>query len=1237
MKALDPCGVALAGTTLIEASAGTGKTWTLATLYLRLLVEQQLQVGQILVVTYTNAATAELRDRIRRRLREAVAYFEQAEAASTSAATQAESAVSGDPLARLVEHCRVAGTLTQSRKHLTAALRGFDEAAIFTIHGFCQRILLENAFESGVMFDAELVRDERPLSSEVVKDFWVRRLHDAPADVVRHLQARQSPDQLEKLARKVLASRDMPVLPESVTTVDRAALADLADAWRDALVEAAALWPTCCTAVQALLQSADLKHRYDKPESIPLWCAGLGSYLEQAAAGLNVGFAPLENFTTAMLAKCTRAKQRTPQHPFFAVCDRLVAAERALAEQCERYALRFQLELVADVRHEVRRRHEAANTQSFDDLLYRLRDALDGPGGATLAEQIRNRFRAALIDEFQDTDPVQYAIFRAVYLGSDAPLFLIGDPKQAIYAFRGADVFTYVEAKQDAGASAHTLQVNHRSAGALVSAVNTLFRRVRAPFVFDEIPFTNVVATTAPRDALAGEIAARPPLEILFLGAEDGANDEQNGKANKEWANRHVPGAIAAEIVALLASRPTIGGRAVHAGDVAVLCRTNRQAVDIQDALRAAGVPSVRQGDDSVFESAEAGEVERVLRAVAEPGDPSLLRAALATHLVGLDAHDLAALQGDETGWDDWAADFRECLVTWSEQGFMAAFRHLLDRCTTERRLLALDDGERRLTNVLHLAELLQAASREAHRGPLALVDWLSLLRTDPAARAELASEAAQIRLESDEKAVQLVTIHRSKGLEYGVVYCPYTWAGPRMQDDDRSWIRFHDVADGTLKLDLGSAEKKDHLARAEREAFAENLRLLYVAVTRARHRCTLVWGDVKDDHLAPLGYLLHQAQGADPADLVTPTQKHVKTLDRAARLADLETLVHESDGTIAVRTLTLPVPAAHVVDADSTDTSALELRAAARTLDQSWRVSSFSGLAASGGRTSHQAEEGLDHDATGAVDADESVRAAARAAERVTLHELPAGARTGELLHTILEHADFRRSDPADLGARVHDAVGQYGFEPRWEPTICQALDEALATPIVAGSERFTLGDVSPRQRFNELQFLFEVRSGFDRGALAACFARHPSPVRGTDYPERIARLGFRELQGYLGGFIDLVFLHEGRWYVVDYKSNFLGPRPASYAPERLARAMSLHHYYLQYHLYVLAVHRYLTLRLPGYDYARDFGGVAYLFLRGMSPRHAPGCGVFFDRPSSALVRDLSELVGVPRAEAPR
>jgi exodeoxyribonuclease V beta subunit len=1231
VTALDPLGLPLAGTALIEASAGTGKTYTLATLYLRLLLEQRLQVGQILVVTYTNAATAELRDRIRRRLREALAVFAHLD---RTGEPPADAGSDRAPLVALAEASRRAGTLAADQAHLAAALRGFDEAAIFTIHGFCQRILLENAFESGVPFDAELVTEEGPLCREMVQDFWLRTLYDAPAAFVRRAyDAGLVPDRLEQLARRVLTHRDMEVLPEGARPPSAQEIARLTAEHRAARGAAAEIWTRARAEIEPLVDPRHLNRTSYPEDKIAAWCAELDDWLMRPSGPAFAPFARIEKFAASHLAAKTKRDGVTPRHAFFAACERIHAAQQAIEGEYREFELWLQRELVRYVRGEVAARHERANTQSFDDLLYRLRDALRAPStGDVLADRIRERFRAALIDEFQDTDPVQYEIFRTVY-GGRAPLLLIGDPKQAIYGFRGADVFTYVAAK--AGAQAHTLDTNHRSAPGLVVAVNTLFKRARDPFVFAEIPFHEVRPAPGKAASLEGPLASAPPLEVLFL-----RHDKPAKATSKDPFERHVPGVVANEVVRLLQSGTSVGGRPLHAGDVAVLCRANWQAVAMQEELRRHGVPSVLHGDDSVFESPEAEEIERVLRAVAEPADPGLVRAALATRLVGFDAPALAALQADETTWDRWAARFREWLDVWTEQGFMAAFRRLLDACETQRRLLSLEDGERRLTNVLHVAELLQTAAREAHRGPLALVDWLSLMRHDAAARVEVAKEAAQIRLESDERAVQLVTIHRSKGLEYGVVYCPFAWHGGDLHTTERSWVKYHDPDERlALKLDLGSSEREAHLDRAKLEDFAENLRLLYVAMTRAKHRCSLVWACAPSAKHAPLGYLLHQVPGPTAEATVGATKERIRQLDEDAMLADLRRLAEESSGSIGVRELPLPdaaIPRLLHAAAGEDAGGLAGPREARRTLDAVWRTSSFSRLAASGGRTSHGAEEGIDRDEGTAIAHGELAPGRApRGATPVVLHGLRAGARTGELLHWILEQLDFTREGTDELVARVREGLARFACDAAYEPVLVRGIADALATPLGGTAGSFALAALPRERRLDELPFLMPVRRGFDRNRLAACFERHPSPRLPADYAGRIRRLGFGMLEGFLAGFIDLVFEHGGRWYVVDYKSNFLGPQPDDYAPARLAREMSLHHYVLQYHLYVLALHRHLAARLPGYDYERHFGGVYYLFLRGMSPANPPSCGVFHDRPGAALVGELSALLGEPATGA--
>ena len=1215
MTPLDPLNVALQGTTFIEASAGTGKTYTITTLYVRLLLERALQPSEILVVTYTNAATAELRGRIRRRVRDALAALDR------------DGAASDDTLQVLLEQRRARGTTDADRRALTAALCAFDEAAIFTIHGFCQRMLQEHAFESGVPFDAQLVTDQAPLRDEVVRDFWAREIHAAPRQFVDYLrQEGVTPTTLTRLAQTAVTHPGMPVLPEQLETI----AAPLA-AWQAAHTRVAELWRDGRDAVVRLLESGALRaNMYPRNGIRTIWAPQIDVAL---AAGMGTRFNKFDRLTTEALARATKKNHATPAHPFFDACDALSDADAALRSALANRLLRLQLDLVQYARREVPLRNLRANTQSFDDLLQRLDAALAGPAGATLAARIRGRFRAALIDEFQDTDPIQYDVFRRVYHGTDGTLFLIGDPKQAIYAFRGADVFTYMDARRDAAGSAYTLAINRRSGPRLVEAVNALFTHARVPFVFDGIQFFPAQAAPGAFEALGGSAAGEAPLQILLARPRDG-----KPTINKTTGTAEVAQAVAAEIVRLVSSDVTITTpqetRGVQPGDVAVLCRTNAQASGMQDALRRLRVPSVLHGDASVFDTLEAAELERVLHALADPRDAGVMRAALVTTMMGLSGNDLFDLQTNEPAWDTWLHHFQDWHNVWQHSGFVPAFRRLLDEHDVQRRLLSLTDGERRMTNLLHLGELLQTARSEAQRGPLALVEWLSLMRKDMTARADLGADAAQIRLESDDRAVQLITIHKSKGLEYPIVFCPYLWDGTLLRDEDLKLVRFHDPDNhDRLTLDVGCAAHAAHVERSKQEALAENLRLLYVALTRAKHRCCVVWGPFNEVETSALGYLLHQPPTSAPgADLARATTERIDGLDAHGMRTDLNRLVTASNGTIAIADLSY-APVAPLTRPDEPHQT-LHCREATRALRPGWRISSFSGLVARGG-VSRSAEEGLDRDELTDDDAVDTPPIRQREEAPIVLHDFPSGVRSGLLLHEVFQYLDFQHIERAALRTTLAEKLQRNGFETDWADALCSAATDVVDTPLDA---QLRLRDIPLNCRLNELEFIFPVanealQSPITRAQLADVFRRHGTAPLPLDYADRVRDLGFAPLAGYLRGFIDLAFEHAGRWYVVDYKSNLLGTQAEDYRPARLLVTMAQHHYFLQYHLYAVALHRHLTMRLRGYDYDQHFGGVYYLFLRGMSPKYAQGCGVFRDRPPRTLIEGLSTALARPMA----
>jgi exodeoxyribonuclease V beta subunit len=578
---------------------------------------------------------------------------------------------------------------------------------------------------------------------------------------------------------------------------------------------------------------------------------------------------------------------------------------------------------------------------------------------------------------------------------------------------------------------------------------------------------------------------------------------------------------------------------------------------------------------------------------------------------------------------------FQSWHEVWRRAGFIPAFRRLLDDEGVQARLLALADGERRLTNLLHLGELLQTAAKENRRGPLGLAEWLAVMRTDARERSQPGTEAAQIRLESDEEALKLTTIHKAKGLEYPIVYCPFLWDGRLLMQEDERCLRFHDPADGDrLKFDLGSGEWQAHLERAECEALAENLRLLYVAMTRAKHRLTLVWGGFGDCEGSALGYILHQPRPA-PANgsLAAAVAGRIRGLDDAEMRRDLEELVRASGGTIALHDLSFDAIAPFPRRTE--DESLLSCRTAERVLSLTWRTASFSSLAAGGEPTSALAAEGSDYDEGAGVSRD---ALPARPEEAVLLDEFPAGVRSGLLIHRIFELLDFENAAPDAVRTLVAETLPAFGFDAAWIPALAGAITDVLDTPLGDDGPP-TLRHVPSGRRLNEMEFLFPVAGeyrgagsgAFHSGTLAAVLERHAGGALSASYAERVRGLGFAPLAGFLKGYVDLVFEHGGRWWLVDYKSNRLGPSARDYAPARLRAPMEDHHYILQYLVYAVALHRHLSRCLPGYDYERHFGGVLYLFVRGMAPGHPRGTGVLRDRPPRGLIEELSTVLANP------
>jgi exodeoxyribonuclease V beta subunit len=1198
---------ALAGLNLVEASAGTGKTWTISGLYARLILEQGLSVDQILVVTYTKAATAELQDRIRKRLRDLLAALETQDAGKDDFCRTLLDRYGDDDRREL------------AIRRLTRAIGGFDQAAVFTIHGFCQRLLSESAFEAGSDFDCEVLPDEKELLREIVDDFWRQEVYPASDAWAAFLAGRkQSP---ETWLNEVAGHVGKPFL--QVLGAEEPADAPVLETnLRTEVGHAAWIWHNHKDDIhRLLLDFQGFNGVKVKPGKVRSWLTGVDGFFGRWPMAIAQTDGPAEpsplydlpegvaKLGAGTLAAAVRKNVDPPRHDFFDRCQTLASLDDALRDVFEIRLKALKPRLLAFCNAELEKRKTQARVFSYNDMLNRLATALDGGDqGRRLAEAIRRRYRAALIDEFQDTDPVQYRIFRTVYGGGELPVFFVGDPKQAIYGFRGADVFSYLEARGETHIRRGTLKYNQRSEPRLIAAVNALFLSRPHPFLLEDIPYPEVAPAQRERPPLRIEGDGGEPFRFLLLSGPDG-----EAALGKGQASGLATAAAAFEIARLLheaaQGKARLGDRPLNGGDIAVLVATHAQARQIEDALRLHGVPSVRQGQDNVFESPEALELERVLLAIAEPGREPLLKAALATELMGCTANAIHGLQQDEPGWERVFDRFQTYHTLWRREGFMPMFRRWFEDSKVTENLPEFRDGERRLTNLLHLAELLQVESRRKS-GIDTLLTWFAYTIH----QATKADETAQLRLESDAQRVKIVTVHTSKGLEYPIVFCPFLWDG-RLSQRKAEAILFHEGCQAVL--DLGSPAQEDNRSKAVREEMSEKLRLLYVALTRAVYRCYVMWGDVRNSrdsgeglHTTALAWLLHGGAAADAADdPMAALQTRLEDAGHSLILADLQSFAARAPGSVSIDAIATGTLRYQPPGADS------EPELAARTfrrppLYPSWRMSSFTGL------TTGRHSEDPDYDLSSEPDTEEEDLGD-------SMFAFPRGAKAGSCLHAILEDWDFTNPDGERLGELVRRKLKAHGLDEGWTGTVRRNIETLLAAPL--NKEGMKLADIPPERRLVEMEFTHVLRGGTAQKLRR--LLEDPEHRCDPRFAEAAGHLDFKYIAGYMKGFVDLIFEAGGRYYIADYKSNWLGNAYAHYAPGRLAAAMAREHYYLQYLIYTVALHRYLQLRLPDYDYETHFGGVYYLFLRGIKPGQKTG--IFWDRPGLRLVEGLEGVIG--------
>lgn len=1192
---LNPITLPLNQISLIEASAGTGKTYTIGSLYLRLLLKagennfsRPLNVEEILVVTFTEMATEELKKKIRERITDAIHKL------TAFAETQDKSAFKNDEF--LTALCQDLD-IFEAIHHLKLAEQNMDLAAIYTIHGFCRRMLMQYAFHSGIHFNLELIKDQSDLLVRFANEFWREHFYPLPFEMADFIaNGLGSPDYVLSLLE---------------SNLDKNLIVDLENQ-------------------QALsISITEFLHQYlgeyfkDIKALKRFWLESAGKISELITEELNKDYAKGEpkslsrrSYNTSRLAKWIDQVNAWANDPRDYVLNETLMSyftQSALGEKGEEGASPF----IAQIFTELEERASALMSpdllrriilyhyrqglqqklldyklnhqeKSFDDLLRLLCEALQGEQGDELAEMIRFQYPFAMIDEFQDTDSQQYAIFSKIYRDNpekNTGFIMIGDPKQAIYRFRGADIFTYLKASDEAQ-SRFELTKNYRSEKNLVDGVNALFDFPQSPFIYQNINFTAVDSRDDHfRFYLNGKAE---PAYRFYLTESDKVNKTEMAKicaiSIQHWLKS------AAENQAVFQNEDTC--KTLQPANIAVLVKNRYEAADVIQELQKLDIASVYLSDQSsVFDSHVAVELLRILKACLNVAERPILN-AIATALFGLNAADIHQIQQNEADWQRWADSFAQYQQTWQRQGILVMLHQILLEQGISERLLSQATGERDLTDFLHLAEILQQAAT-LHESEAALLSWF-----EKQIQGE-GHQEAQIRLESERQLVKIVTIHKSKGLEYDLVWLPFLAVPSKIPTAGDMNVYYSKERDETL----WDMENRNLNALYE-ETFAEELRLLYVALTRAKYQMAFALPAQFDKKWNALHYVLSQGEIGKEIALSAP--KDTETL--------LQTFKEKMQDNVEICTK----PNLEALTALSINTKNDDLKAAEFTgnIEQDWRITSFTSIeqghrrqnyfTESAGKKHAVFDDVKDYDSQNTIE----ISTALLSENESNILDLPRGKQVGTALHRHFENCYF--SDLANT-EEIDKLRQSLQLDETFTEPLQNWLQQISHTPL-SNKIGITLADLANKDCIKEMPFYLAIREYFDLEAFnRALKAHHHLPSE---------PLQFEQIQGMVRGSIDLVFRHNGKYYLVDYKSNFLGSTLFDYNQEALKKEMLHSHYDWQYLIYTLALHRYLQSVVPHYDYARDFGGVFYLFLRGMNGE--PQSGVFYDRPSVELITEL-------------
>lgn len=1164
MPALDPISFPLKGTRLIEASAGTGKTYAITNLYIRLLLGDEtpvpLSVKEILVLTFTKAATQELKKRIRQRISQARQAFEE---------NHSEDAFFSELLIKITDRDRAVILLS-------SAMQLMDESSIFTIHSFCNKILREHSFETGTLFNLDLDADRNVLLQQAAEDFY--RSDILTMTGMEYQTATKlwpSPDSVALVLNNYLWRPELTLIPGPED------LSEDIRKYQETIEKVKQLWVS--DGIEHLLRDAGLKASSKSLK--PAYLDPLNHFMQ----GTSSVQPEWDCWTSEYIGKNVKKGNNFPDHPIFELID-------FIHEQSLTLSHRIEANLIHRALVQIRARMEEFKSQqmqlTLDDLLNKVRDALDNSPG--LPDTLSILYPAALVDEFQDTDDVQYQIFQKISQAK-SNIFYVGDPKQAIYYFRGADVYTYIHAKrQIENDGIYQLGINWRSSRQLIDAINHLFDKEGLFGNEADIPYQPVAASPQCVDnGFLCQGKPAPPVTLFNLETADKYAKTEAISLLCEWT--------AEQIAELLNSANKkellVNDNPLTAGQISVLVRDRKEASLVKTALGNRHIQSVYLTQDSVFHGDTADDLSNLLLAVIDPANETKIRAALATPLLQSSISEINALDHDMEIHQSVLSEFADYHNTWASKNIAPMISELIQRRRLNSRWLSRPDGHRQLTNLRHLTEILQQQAG-VNPGMQSLVNWFNRQRLENA----LDSEERQLRMESDQDLVQIVTMHSAKGLEYDVVFVPAACFISTLRKNEHPL--FHEAAEGNFHLcvDLAPGKNSNSHRIALTEKRDEDMRLLYVAITRAKLKCFLGMANISrgDNQLVDSALAKILA--------IPPQTKNSEAVGEYLQSAFCEPLFE-------VLRLAQSPGLTKVVW--SSQQAKLTPPGKTRQMDFSWHTQSYTRLANLLGSADEKDDLPVitlsgygDDDSDMTPEPDLNLN-------RFDRFSFPKGARTGIMLHHLLEQLDECRDD-AGLTLLCKNRLKRFGLvEAEWIPVLADWIKILLNTPLTSDAD-FTLSNITAFSA--EMEFHFPINESFRLSRLISLLNQHQYLQEKTFSIEKVT--------GMMTGLIDLIIEYKGQYFLADYKSNHLGDSSIDYKYDALTEAIKHHNYDLQYLIYTLAIHRYLRQQLPDYNYEQHFGGVLYLFLRGMDGEEKSG--VYFDKPDIKLITELDSLFGV-------